>query len=108
MAKVTHPLHSLSASGSIGGVVTFRNTKAGAVATGTPQPYPQTAPAQLIQQARMKTARLAWHQLNAADLRNWKKVGSKYGRSAWVSFFAEYQYQNVAAPGAPLIPEVNL
>jgi hypothetical protein len=108
VAKVTNPLHSLSASGSIGGVVTFRNTNNGAVVTNTPRPYAATTPAQLIQQGRMKAARTAWGALNAADLRNWRKVGKKYGRSAWASFFTEYQFQNVTAPGAPLIPEVNL
>jgi hypothetical protein len=108
VAKVRHPLHSISASGSVGGVVTFRNTKAGAVVTAKPKSYKAETPAQLVQQARMKAASATWKTLNAADRKSWQTVGKKYGRSAWFSFFAEYQFQNVTAPGAPLIPEVNL
>ena len=108
MAIVKQPLHSLSASGSIGGAVSFRATAGGAVCTMKAKKYPQQSTAQLTNQARMQAARVAFRGLATADRNLWQLLATKYRRSAFACFFAEYQYQVVQAPNVPLIPEANL
>ena len=108
MAKIKHPLHSISASGTIGGAISFRATARGAVAANTPQPYAQKSSAQLANQQRMSEARAAFKTLSTADRGHWQTLASKYRRSAWACFFAEYQYQFTQTPNMPLIPEANL
>lgn len=108
MAKVKHPLHSISASGSIGGALSFQQHRTRSVVTSKPRSYAANTAAQLENQQRMRDAKIAYDALNAQEKIWWNDLAIKYGRSAWACFFAEYQYQQVEAPGAPLIPEVNL
>ena len=108
MAKIKNPLQSLAASGSIKGGITFRQTSRGSVVTATPKPYQQTSPAQLTNQQRMRDARTTFMALSSTDAADWQLLANKYRRSSWVCFFAEYQYQNIETPNAPLIPEPYL
>lgn len=108
MAKITHPLHSLSASGTIGRAVSFRATKSGSVATAKPKTYAQTSAAQLLQQQMMRDARAAFLTLTTADKNKWHAVAVVRRSNTWATFFAEYCYQNIIAPAMPLIPEAVL
>jgi len=108
MAKILNPLQSLAASGSIAGGLTFRQTKRGSVATTTPKPYLQTSPAQLANQQIMLDARAAFLTLSVTDAGLWQSLALTRKRSAWSCFFAEYHYQNIQTPNAPLIPETIL
>jgi hypothetical protein len=108
MAKITSPCHSLSASGSLAGVITFRQTKGGSVATVTPHPYPQTSQAQLTNQQVMRDARAAFLSISATDAGHWHTLALTRKRSAWSCFFSEYHYQHIQPPNAPLIPEAIL
>jgi len=108
LAKVFGPLHSISASGTVGHAVSFRATTAGAVVTSKARSYQQNSSAQLANQQRMLDARDAFRTLDSTDLTDWRAVGLARRCSAWAAFFAEYQYQYVQAPGLPLIPEPTL
>ncbi|MFA5825508.1 MAG: hypothetical protein WC825_05995 [Gallionellaceae bacterium] len=108
MAKIIHPLHSLSASGTIGRTLSFRATLGGAVATSKAKSYPQTSAAQLINQQAMRDARAAFLTLSVADKNKWHAVAVVRRSNTWATFFAEYQYQMIVAPAMPLIPEAIL
>jgi hypothetical protein len=105
MAKITNPLHSLAASGTVGGTFSFRQTSRGSVCTKKAHSYPQTSEAQLLNQQKMRDARAAYLTLNATDLSYWQQLASTRRRSKWLCFFAEYIYQNIEPPNAPLIPD---
>ena len=108
MAKITGPLMSISASGSIGKVLGFRATPSGAVVARCPAPYPQNTPNMLLNQKRMRDARATFKELNIIDAADWQALGMKYRMSAWAEFFKEYQAQNIMHPAAPLIPALYL
>lgn len=108
MAKIRGPLHSLSASGSIGGALSFRATGTGSVCAKKPQPYAQRAQEQLLNQARMSAARTAYGTLTTTDREHWQAYATARGGSAWSCFFAEYQYQFCSDDTMPLIPEPYL
>ena len=108
MTKIKGPLHSLAASGSVAGLFSFRQTAGGSVLTKKPAPYPQTSPNQLANQQRMTDARTSFLALSSTDLALWQVVAVARKRSAWASYFAEYQYQFIQTPNAPLIPEPYL
>lgn len=108
MAKIIHPLHSLSASGTIGRTLSFRATRGGSVATSKAKSYPQTSDAQIAQQELMIAARAAFLTLGPEDLNLWRAVAVARRSNTWTAFFAEYNYQNVVEPDLPLIPEAML
>ena len=108
MARVVNPLFSLSASGSIGKMITFKQTPGGAVVTRKAEPYKQQSENQLLNQQTMHSALAAFKTLSTTDLARWRAVAVKKGISAWAEFFFEYHVQSVVHPGMPLIPAANL
>jgi len=108
VAKVRNPLHSISASGSIGESLSFRATRGGSVAAHKPKPYPQSSPNMIANQQRMVAARAAFIALSPTDLQHWQATADARGRPVWLEFFFEYQIQFITAPGAPLIPQPYL
>lgn len=108
MAKVTNPLHSLNASGTVGKLAAFRSTAAGSVCAMKPDSYRQASAAQLENQQMMIDARAAFLTLSPADLGHWNARAAAIHNTAWPTFFAEYQCQQIVAPNMPLIPEPTL
>jgi hypothetical protein len=108
MAKVSCPLHSISASGSIGRVLSFRACQNGSVATRKALPYAQISTIEKLNQQRMKDAQAAFKLLSPADLQRWQTLVAGTGKSAWVYFFKMYQTQNIDPPNTPLIPEITI
>lgn len=108
MVKVTAPLHSIAVSGSIGKLITFRQTKGGSVATIKPSPYPQTSVPMLENQQSMRDARAAFLTLSTADRALWQELAVARSMPAWNLFFTEYKIQVISPPNAPLIPEPYL
>jgi len=108
MAKIFAPLHSVSASGSIGGVLTFRASRQGSVATKKAQSYRQVSQNELLNQGRMIDAKASYLLLSEVDRARWAALAAPYGFSGWVYFFKMYQTQNIDPPNAPLIPEITI
>jgi len=108
MAKLVGPLHSLSASGSVGKMHGFRTTKAGAVCARVPSPYKQHTPNMLTNQQTMRDARSAFLSLSVMDLTRWQARATAIRLGLWQTFFTEYRYQRIAPPAMPLIPEPSL
>lgn len=108
MAKIHGPLMSLSVSGTVGKIASFRATKGGSVCAMKPNSYAQNTLTMLSNQQRMRDARTAFSTLSAQDLGYWQLVATARRNNVWPTFFAEYNYQMVVAPDLPLIPGVNL
>ena len=108
MAKITSPLMSLSASGTVGKIAAFRSTKGGAVCALKPNPYAQNSAAMLANQQRMRDAHTAFLTLTEQERGWWQQVADARQYGLWPAFFAEYNYQMIVAPAMPLIPEPSL
>lgn len=108
MAKVTGPLLSLAASGTVSGLVSFRMGRKGAEVTKKPHPRTPPTTQQTIERQRMRDARTAFKALSNADLANWQAWATFKGRPVWMAFFAEWQAQQIEAGQAPLIPDPNI
>lgn len=105
MAKVTNPLMSISASGTVGKIAAFRTTKGGFVCALKPKSYAQNSIAMLINQQRMSDARTSFKTLSDQDRGLWQQVATYRNYNLWPAFFAEYNYQMIVYPNMPLIPD---
>lgn len=108
MAKVQAPFMSISASGSIAGLLTARANTYGKIITKKPHPASPPSTAQLTERQRMRDARTGFKTLSSAERTLWQAVATARKRTRWVAFFAEWQFQNIAAGHMPLIPEPTL
>lgn len=108
MAKVSQPLFSFSATGTVGGMVSFRSTGGPHVAKRKPSAYSQDTAAMRANQQRMKDARTAFKALDADTLAAWRQTAAQYNKETWTYFFTQYQYQLITAPDAPQVPETYI
>ncbi len=67
MARITHPLHSLAASGSIGSRLTFSRVKSGGVVKNWSKPTDRKTAAQLAQRAAYQSGIAYWKTLTTAQ-----------------------------------------
>lgn len=104
MARITGPLFSLAAAGTVGKTLQFRRSAEVQLVQLHPYQPPSASDLQVICRDRMRAARAAWLALSDGDRTLWHYIAHKRRLTDWVCFFAEYQYQNIQAPGAPLIP----
>jgi hypothetical protein len=104
MAKVTSPLMSINATGSIGGVLTCKKVNGISTIRKKAGRRPCNSIPQEAEKQRMRDARESFTALSDEDLTLWGYIATKRKLSSWVTFWAEYQNQRVIAPDAPLIP----
>jgi hypothetical protein len=72
MAKLTGPLHSLSASGSIGGSLTMLQQHGRAIGKKKSKPGGQASAAQLARRALYQACVSGWNAYDAAQKAAWK------------------------------------
>jgi hypothetical protein len=106
--KVKSPLYSLSASGSIAAILTFKPVGGNSIVTKKILRKHYETDAQRKNRQRMRDAVASFNSLSSSDRELWDALGSKYKISGWFQFFKEYQDQNTQAPNAPEIPEYTL
>lgn len=104
MAKVTGPLFSLSASGSVAGKLTIRNTRHGFTAVHKTTPHDPATQFQLIERQTMRDAAAAWNTLDPEIKLIWNSSAIPTIKSGWMDFFQEWKTQRIAAGSLPLIP----
>jgi hypothetical protein len=104
MPKVTGPLFSIAASGSVAGLLTFKQTTHGAVCTVKPANDRTRTTRQATERDRMKAAAVAWHGLDNDTRTIWQSNSLPTIKSAWMCFFHEYVAQQIIAPNLPRIP----
>ena len=105
MARVRAPFLSISASGSIAGLITCRANTYGAIITKKPHPKSPPSAAQAAERQHMRDARTGYATLSTADQALWQAVAQARHVTRWVAFFAEWRYQNISPGNMPLIPE---
>lgn len=88
MAKITNPLFSMSASGSIGDAVTFTQTARGAVAKRFSKPSGLPAAGQVAQRAAYAAAVASWNALPAQDKAAWTITGKARGVSGYNAYLS--------------------
>lgn len=108
MPKVTGPLFSIAASGSVARLLTFKMTAHGPVCTKTPQDLNSRSTGQAKERDRMQAAALAWQGLDDDTRTIWQSNTVPTIKSAWMCFFHEYVAQQVRPPNLPRIPATFL
>lgn len=77
MAKITHPLHSLAASGSIGHRLTFSNVKIGSVVKNWSKPTDRKTAAQLAQRTAYQAGIADWKTLTTEQHELWNTTAQQ-------------------------------
>lgn len=107
MPKVKNPAFSLAASGTLGGVIVFRQTARGAQA----QMSPTTTPPATEQQAANRADFLAgcnfWAAMAADQKSKWLAGAQIRHRAARQWFLSEWRIQRATAENPPLLPAIN-
>lgn len=104
MAKVSGPLFSFGASGSIAKVLTFNQSDRRAVARKTPAASTSASEMQLIMRAQFAEAAKAWRALDPADRAQWIALAAPTARPAFAKYYLEWAAQHSTLVSPPLIP----
>lgn len=107
MAKVQGPLMSISASGSVGKILTFRACRRGSVVQLLSAPTGAPSAAQQSERARMQDARAAYRALTAPERIEWQTLAIARALPAWPLYWQEWQFQHSAAGRPPRIPTMT-
>jgi hypothetical protein len=104
MAKVTAPLFSFSASGTVAGKLTYRATKRGAVCQTRAISGKPANTNQLRERSRFADALAAWRTLDSPTLAKWHAVGLRFALADHKAFTKQYLIQRCTPPQLPRIP----
>jgi len=96
MARVTGPLFSLDASGTIASALNFTRNLAGGVARRVPRTRKPATAAQQAQRDRYRTAAALWASLSPEE----KATYADAGRRAAITAFSAYMSAALSAPEA--------
>lgn len=106
MAKVTAPLFSATASGTVGRKLTYRNTQQGAVVQRPAIPSKPATFAQGAERTRFTAAMAAWAALGSTPRGEWQAAAAHWSMRADMLFTREYLLQQVTGSALPLIPSI--
>ena len=104
MAKVTGPLFSFGASGTVGKKLTYRATKRGAVVQTRPIPSKPANSNQIRERSRFSEAMATWKTLDAPTRAKWVTVGLRSAIPAYKAYTRQYIIQQSTPDKLPLIP----
>lgn len=100
MAKISGPLFSFGASGTVGNMLTFNQSLSRPVARRKPSGYAPATPAQAIQRDAMSAAAVAWRALSTPTRAEWIALTNGRANTAFSKFFLEWTAQ-ASTPGVP-------
>ncbi len=104
MAKVSGPLFSIGASGTIADLLTFNPSQQATVVRLRPAHYPPpTTPQQIIRQ-RMKDAATAWATLTPTERAEWALIAANSGKLPFAKYLIEWNAQSSTLANPPNIP----
>lgn len=104
MPRVTGPLFSFAASGTVAHLLTFRQTRHGAVVQRYSVPTGEPSDWQAGERDAMAGAAYAWQNLDAETRAIWAANSIPTTNSPWMDFFTESRRQRVDWGDPPLIP----
>ena len=90
MAKITNPLHSLTASGSVAALITYRHTAARAIAHRLPAASKSATAAQLARRALYAAGCAAWQALTPEEKAAWAATGEVVNLSGFSLYIKTY------------------
>lgn len=99
MAKLTGPLHSLSAAGGIGNTVLFQGSATGAIARRFFSPSNPRTAAQTARRIAYQSAVADWHALTAEEKSQWKEAGKARHITGFNAFLSATLPHGVPATG---------
>lgn len=94
MAKITNPLHSIAATGTVGKVATFRTTQRGAEAHTKPTASRSHTWQQLQRRILYAFGCTAWNALTPTEKADWRARGAPQlitGFNAWMQNYLDTQ-----------------
>jgi hypothetical protein len=100
MAKIIGPLHSQTAAGSIGNLLTFQSHHGAQIAKAWRAPIYTPTPSQRQRREKWHQGANAWHANSTAERAAWDAIGEKTGLSAWAAFIAAYMLATPQTGGA--------
>ena len=104
MPKVSGPLFSLRASGTLKKALTFATIQGRNIVRQYLSPAdPRTAP-QLAQRARVAEIAAAWNALDTNTRAAWQAAGASADQNGYSYFAQQWHLQDVHAPYVPSIP----
>lgn len=106
MAKITGPLFSFGASGTIARTITFRGSRRGSVANHRQQHRKPPTPQQLSERNSLITCAAFWNAADSAYKSTWSSIAQNHRIPVFPQFFSEWKRQQ-ATPSTPpqLIPQ---
>ncbi len=107
MAKITGPLHSTNATGSLAGAITYRDSKGGAVAHKMPTASKSKTPAQLARRSNYAAACTSWNALPAQTKIEWALIGATRNISGFNAFISS-QLQAPTPPAQRTFSKIQL
>jgi hypothetical protein len=104
MAKTTHPLFSLAATGTIAGALAFRQSAGAAIAQRTSSRKPNATTDQTTCRDAWRLAAAAWRAIDAPTRAEWIALAATRSRPPFAQFAMEWRIQRIEPPALPLIP----
>lgn len=102
--RVTFPLMSISASGTLAKKLTFRATKRGPMVSAWGKPDKAPSNAQRRNRDRLKAIAALWNDLDETTREKWISQAAYVSKNPWLLFANECYLQNVFPPALPKIP----
>ena len=104
MPKVTGPLFSLRASGTLNGALTFGTQQGRNIVRQRVTPKDPRSAGQLAQRARVALAATAWSSLDAITRAAWQTAGAAAAMNGYSYFCQQWHIQDITPPYFPTIP----
>lgn len=107
MPKITAPLFSLTAAGTIAGLITYRTNGRAQIAQANRTEQPTRTPRQARHRTLFLRAANAWHEVPAETRTKWRDLAVRQTLTAWNLYLREYLAQNVIEGQQPIIPNLQ-
>jgi len=90
MPKVTGPLFSITALGTLGKVITFQKNRSGSIVTKMPVPKKGTTEDQEAARSKFQAAAASWSSLTENEKANWNSVAAGTKQTGFNIYLKEY------------------
>lgn len=104
MAKLQGPLFSVSASGTVASLLTYRATQHGPIAQLSPVPRTAASFAQRSERDRCAAYAALWRTMTVDQKAPWLALAVARRRAPWICFHNEATVQQITPPALPLVP----
>jgi hypothetical protein len=104
MSSVQGPLLSLTARGTVGGVIVYRTSARGTTVSRSPSRTPPPSAAQTARRERYRNAVAEWRTLDSTERQAWKDAAGSTNLTGYNVWIRQYLLQNITPPGRPNLP----